>query len=108
MPIAIHSSTNARLWSTERTAGGLAELVEKKDAKNEATTNTAPVTNHFSWRRSSPADPRNRITSATREVASEDVTDRTSRTTNRPSPDGDAIGSRMAREANMYENNDNT
>src|SRR5712692_7748701 len=57
--------------TTERTGPGLLlEDGEKIAAKNVATTSAAAVTNHFSWRRSSPTDPRNRTTTAASDAAS--------------------------------------
>src|SRR6266702_1796061 len=103
MPIAVHSSTNARLWSTER-SGGVLEEVEKNDAKNVATTSTALVANHFNCRRSSPADPLNRTTIATRDAPSAAMRGRTNNHPRGPPPENCLKGWLQAAVAEMRMN----
>jgi hypothetical protein len=68
-------------------SGGVVEEVEKNEAKNVATTSTALVANHFSCRRSSPTDPLNRTTIATRDAPSAATRGRTNNNPSRFPPE---------------------
>src|SRR5439155_1137977 len=82
-PIAPNRNMNARPWSTDRTGGGLEEPA-KNAGRNVAITRTPPVTNHFSWRRSSPRDRRNRTTVAATATRSETRKGKTTARTTTP------------------------
>jgi len=86
MPIEVKRNRNARPASAEINGGGLHEIQEPRGMYPDSVTNTSAVavTNHFSWRRSSPDEPRNRTATAV-----SGITPDTAQGTNSSRPMGD-------------------